>query len=172
MARALRRLLWVTLCGVVSALLAETTYRAWLYRRAPHSAASGAQFEIYGVGESTLVGEPFDPKVSIPRILQHVFGNQMAGRPLVVKNLAVRGQPLYPQSIVFDRALASRDPRDPGVVLIMSGHNEGIAPDAGDAERAFFPSAFTERSALLRDIVLALSRRHVVSREKSLAAYE
>jgi tetratricopeptide (TPR) repeat protein len=172
MARSLRRLRLLALSAAAALLVCEGAYRVWLYFGTPRYGAPGAQFEIYGVGESTLVGEPFDPKISVPRILQYLFGNEIAGRPIVVKNLAERGNPLYPQVIAFERALASRDPREPGVVLIMSGHNEEIAPGDPDARRPFLPSILTEKSALVRDAVLALRRRRIMGREKSLAAYE
>jgi lysophospholipase L1-like esterase len=172
MARSFRRVLLRGLGCSVLLLLCEGAYRIWLYVDAPRYHATGAHFEIYGVGESTLVGEPFDPKISVPRILEYLFGNEIAGRSIVVKNLAERGNPLYPQALAFERALASREIHEPGVVLIMSGHNEGIAPGDADARRPFLPSFVTEKSALARDAVLALRRRRIIGREKSLATYE
>ena len=154
-----------------AALLCEAGYRAKLHLDRPRYDASGTRFAIYGVGESTLVGEPFEPKLSLPRMLGYAFDGAIAGRPIEVKNLAERGAPIYPQSIAFEEAMATRSRRDPGVVLIVSGHNEGMSPgDPGD--RPFLPSIATEKSALLRDAVLALRRRHLIGREKSLAAYE
>ena len=172
MPRVLRRFLLAILAAVVVALVSEAAYRVERWFGAPRWSTTGTRFEMYGVGESTLVGEPFEPKISVPRLLEYVFSGAVAGRPIAVKNLARRGEPLYPQSIAFEEAVAARDVREPGVVLILSGHNEGIPPgDAGDRP-PFVPDIATEHSALLRDAVLALRRRHVISREKSLAAYE
>src|SRR5262249_49847424 len=117
--RAARRGLVVLLCGAALAFAVEAVYRATLYLDAARQGA-GTAFELYAVGESTMVGEPFHPKISVPRLLEHMFGGKMAGRPMVTKILAERGVPLYPQSVAFDRALEGRTPGPPGVVLIMS----------------------------------------------------
>jgi len=69
----------------------------------------------------------------VPRLLEHMFGGVMAGRRLRVINVAERGVPLYAQSVAFERALAARNPAAPGVVLIMSGHNDPFVP-TGDLE--------------------------------------
>jgi lysophospholipase L1-like esterase len=172
MARVFKRWLLITLAITTLALLCEAAYRVKLSFDVPRYAATGTSFEIYGVGESTLVGEPFAPKISVPRMLDHMFGGELAGRRIVVKNLAERGSPLYPQSIAIERAVASRDAREPGVVLIMSGHNEGIVPGTPDGQRLSLLSRLAERSMLLTDAVLALRRRRLISREKSLATYE
>jgi len=169
--RALRRGAVGTLCAGALALLCEVGYRAALHLGAPRPAPETA-FELYGVGESTLVGEPFFPKITVPRMLEHMFGGAIAGRNLVVKNLAQRGAPLYPQSVAFERELAGRNLATPGAVLIMSGHNEGspLVPDA-DAH-PYLPSLIADRSAIVRDLLLALRRRRMVGRERSLGEYE
>jgi hypothetical protein len=151
------------------ALFAEASYRAVLYVAAGRHGAE--EFEIYGVGESTMVGEPFHPKISVPVLLEHMFGGVMAGRPIRVINLAERGSPIYPQSIAFAEALTTRNPATPGIVLIMSGHNESFAPGYVP-ERPFLPSAISEKSAIVRDLLLALRRHHWIERERSPAASE
>jgi lysophospholipase L1-like esterase len=172
MAKLLKRGLVLAL-GIASlAALGEAAYRVKLRFSGLRNTPPGSAFEFYGVGESTLVGEPFDPKISVPRILEYMFGGEIAGRTIVVKNLAERGSPLYPQSIAFERAVASRDAHAPGVVLIMSGHNEGIVPGEPDSPPLSLLSRVAEESALLGDAVMALRRRRLISREKTLATYE
>jgi tetratricopeptide (TPR) repeat protein len=172
MAKVLKRGLVLAVGLAFLAVLGEAAYRLKLGYGGTRQAPPGSVFEIYGVGESTLVGEPFDPKVSVPRMLEHMCGGEITGRTIVVKNLAERGSPLYPQFVAFERAVAARDPQVPGVVLIMSGHNEGIPPGAPDAAPLSLLSRVAEESALLGDAVLALRRRRLISREKSLATYE
>jgi len=172
MAKALRRLLLLAVSGLAVVLLGEAVYRATLHLGAPATGTAAHQFELYGVGESTMVGEPFEPKISVPRLLEHLFGHALAGRTIVVRNLAERGVPLYPQSIAFEQAVAFRDPSVPGVALIMSGHNEGFTPATPDGRRASALTEMSEGSALVRDAVLALRRHRAIGREKSLAMYE
>jgi lysophospholipase L1-like esterase len=161
----------VTVSISTLALLSEAAFRATISFHMSRNQPPGTDFEIYGVGESTLIGEPFDPKISVPRMLEHMFGGTIAGRTIVIKNLAQRGSPLYPQSIAFERAVASRDERNPGVALIVSGHNEGIEPGIPDAPPSLL-SRVAEKSALLGEIVLALQRHQLLRREKTLGAYE
>jgi tetratricopeptide (TPR) repeat protein len=169
------RLTWVrracvaALGALAVALVAELAYRAVLHSNARRH--GGAEFEVYGVGESTMVGEPFHPKISVPRLLEHVFGGVMAGRPIKVVNLAERGAPLYAQSVAFARALGARNPAAPGVVLVMSGHNESFAP-GGEGGGWRVATAIGERSVLVRDVLLALRRRRLIERERSPAASE
>lgn len=167
--RWVRRAFVALLCAVLVALAAEGAYRAILYVDVWRHA--GGDFELYGLGESTMVGEPFHPKISVPRLLEHMFGGVMAGRPIKIINVAERGVPLYPQSVAFERALGARNPRTPGVVLIMSGHNESFVP-ATDTVRPYVPSVIAEQSMIVRDVLLALQRPRLVGRERSLAAYE
>lgn len=153
------------------ALSCEGLYRAWLSFTAPIPDPTVQRFEIYGVGESTLVGEPYEPKISIPRLLEYMFSGRIGDRPIVLENLAERAVSLYPQSVAFERAMSSRNQRAPGVVLIVSGHNEGIRPWSPSAEPSV-PSVLTEKSAIVRDMLLALRRRRIIAREQTLAAYE
>lgn len=166
------RFLLLLIANLAVAALCEGGYRAWLYLQTPRPDPTVQRFELYGVGESTLIGEPFDPKISIPRLLIHMFDGRIAGRPIVLKNLAERGVSLYPQALEFERAMASRDAHAPGVVLVISGHNEAIDPSHLGAEDTFVPSLLAEHSAIVRDMLLALRRRRIAPREKTLAAYE
>src|SRR5581483_262637 len=78
--RRLRRAGIAVASALAVALAAELGYRGVLSVEAPRHAAG--DFELYGVGESTMVGEPFHPKLSVPRLLDHMFGGRIAGLPL------------------------------------------------------------------------------------------
>lgn len=166
------RVLVLLLVNLLIALMCEGAYRTWLHLQAPRSAAGAVRFEMYGVGESTLVGEPYEPKISIPRLIDYMFARQVGGRPILVNNLAEAAVPLYPQSLAFERAMAARDVTVPGVVLIVSGHNEGIRPWNLGMDETFVPNVLTECSAIIRDALLLLRRRRVVARPETMAAYE
>ena len=91
--------------------------------RTPRPDASARPFEIYGVGESTMVGQPYAARISIPLLLDYMFDGRIDGREIVVKNLAESSVPTYSQAIAFELVMAARGERVPGVVLIISGHN-------------------------------------------------
>jgi tetratricopeptide (TPR) repeat protein len=169
--RGLRSALVVLLCAVVLALAAEVAYRAALYVAAARQTRDGA-FEIYGVGESTMRGQPFEPKLSVPGMLDRMFGGAIAGRPIAIRNLAERGAPIYPQSVALERAVATGTTGGPGAVLIMSGHNEGYISAADGTGAPYQPNCIAERSAIVRDVLVAVRRRRLVDRDRSLAAYE
>ncbi len=166
--RRLRRAGIAVASALAVALAAELGYRGVLSVEAPRHAAG--DFELYGVGESTMVGEPFHPKLSVPRLLDHMFGGRIAGLPLRIIDVAERGVPLYPQSIAFEHAVAGRDRRVPGVVLVMSGHNEKF--DTGGDDRGAPDRGLGGESELVRDGVLALRRRRLLPRPRTFAAWE
>jgi lysophospholipase L1-like esterase len=166
------RVLLLLAANVAVAFLCEITYRAWLFASAPSPDTTAADFELYAVGESTMAGEPYAPLISIPLLLQHMFAGHIDGRSIVLENLAEAAVPLYAQAMAFERAMASRNGRMPGVVLIVAGHNEGIRPGNNTSEASFISSVLTENSAIVRDMLLALRRRRIIPREQTLQAYE
>ena len=166
------RILLLVIANAAVALLCEGVYRGWLAVSAPSVDAHTDRFEIYGVGESTMVGQPYAPAVSIPLLLESMFGGQIGGRSIALENLAEPGVPLYPQAMAFERAMASRNRAVPGVALVIAGHNEGIRPGDGTRGTAALLRMLAEKSAIVRDMLLAMRRRHVVASEQSLAAYE
>ncbi|MEB2286410.1 MAG: hypothetical protein B6D46_00360 [Polyangiaceae bacterium UTPRO1] len=115
------RLLTVLL---LSPFAAEAGYRALLFVTARSAARPGPVFDVYAVGESTMMGGHTRPKISIPALVAAMFENRIAGRRIVVHMLARAGQPLYAQMIALGEATAFRDRHDPGVMLLYSGHNE------------------------------------------------
>ena len=79
---------------------------------------------------------------------------------------------MYPQSVALERAIAARTAGAPGAVLIMSGHNEGLIRAADGTGAPYEPNCIAERSAIVRDVLVAVRRRRLVDRDRSLAAYE
>lgn len=166
------RVLLLLLANLIVFALCEAAYRTWIYLRTPRPDPAVHRFEIYGVGESTMVGQPFSPKISIPRLLEIMFEGHAGGRPIELHNIAEPGVPLYPQSLAFARAMASRNEHAPGVALIMAGHNERIRPRHSEAVDTSVVSALMERSAMGRDMLLALRRKRLIPLDQTLAAYD
>ncbi len=131
--------------------VAEAIYRAVLFVRTRSAAPSGAVFEIYAVGESTMMGAHTRPKISIPALVAAMFESRIADRPIVIHMLARAGHPLYAQLYALSEATVFRDRRNPGVVLVYSGHNEGHLRGTADSAGVWRPSLYQrlERWSLL-----------------------
>jgi hypothetical protein len=111
--------------------VAEAAYRAVLFVRTRSAAPQGAVFEIYAVGESTMMGAHTRPKISIPALAAAMFADRIGDRPIVVHMIARAGHPLYAQLFALGEATAFRDRASPGVMLVYSGHNEGRLGSTG-----------------------------------------
>lgn len=117
----------------------------------------GRGYDLYAVGESTALGEPYNHgKFSLAGLVAARLGSRPGGPPIRVVNLAQGGQSIYPQAAALERELRCRDAARPGAALIYSGHN-----DAGPA-RGWSPLMAWERlfprSRLLETVVYALER--------------
>ncbi len=121
---------------------AEAIYRGFLFVRARSDAPHEAVFDVYAVGESTMMGAHTRPKISIPALVAAMFGNRIGDRPVVVHMLARAGQPLYAQLYALREATAFRDRHEPGVMLLYSGHNEGDLRGIANASAAWEPSRY------------------------------
>jgi lysophospholipase L1-like esterase len=125
------------------ALTVEAGVRVWYWGSA--SRVQGI-FDLYGVGGSTMAGEPYDPHVSPPLLVAARFDGRILGRDMRVHNLGQRGWSAYSQSVLLQRRVRHRDPTVPGAVLIYTGHNEGPLPDRPDAPSPL--AAFLEQHSL------------------------
>lgn len=81
-------------------------------------------FTIYVIGESTSVGQPFQPILSYPEILSRCFNDSILGKPIEIINLSRAGMTLEWHYWELQRELLIR-PRS-GCLLIYSGINENI----------------------------------------------
>ena len=99
---------------LIAPFAAEAVYRAVLFVRTRSAAPSGAVFDIYAVGESTMMGAHTRPKISIPALVAAMFENRIGDRPIVIHMLARAGHPLYAQLFALSEATAFRGPTQPG----------------------------------------------------------
>ncbi len=156
-------------------LVAELGYRGYFWIRATLSYSEGAQsFALYGMGESTMAGVPFEENFSLPDLVAAMLGGKTTGRPIVVHNLARSGWSIYPLLLEFERAVAFRSPSLPGVALIYVGHNEGALADREDDGwvATIEKSPFLETSWILRDGFEALQANGTLPFTRSLPRYK
>lgn len=155
----------------------EIGYRVLV--RVMEGGASTDTFEIYGVGESTMVGEPFEDQFSLPRLVSELLGRQVGDRRIVIRLVAERGAGAFAQAVRFEREMLHRDRSLPGVALIYSGHNE---PYLDPNEIRAAPSLWSRvegrtRAAiagswLVRDALSDLRSLRVVKPAAGMARYE
>lgn len=140
-------------------------------------------FPMYVVGESTAHGEPYMPKISFPRVVSRMLGDQVRGRPIELVDLSRPGSNVEEQYWRLYRELSLRPRRD-GLVLIYAGINDGTGayrptPFSGLAERSLIlsrvgylvrsrtprpsPLDFEERMALLLRLARARGLPVVIS---------
>lgn len=153
-------------------LTAEGGFRAalWTVARLRRETPPRA-FELYGVGESTMAGVPYPRRTAPPFLVKKILGGTIAGRTIVVNDLAAAGESIYPQAAAFERAIRARDRGNPGAVLIYAGHNDAAYEVETPAFERFRERCL-DRSALLRALSYALEERVPALRVRSLGAYE
>jgi tetratricopeptide (TPR) repeat protein len=152
------------LLATASALLALTASEAALRvleRRAPGlgflsprpdappavAGRPGVPF-VLGVGESSMVGEPYDPKISLPGLVAREL-SRTYGVPIDARLAARKGAFLADLLPDLDRGLAGR----PALVIVMAGHNDFLGRFGANREsgsRAMRLYAFLRPSRLLR----------------------
>ena len=164
---------WIPLAVIALLLLPELSWRLAL--GAKHYAARDTDaFEIVAIGGSTTAGQPY-PTLSFPTLVGHLLGGQVGERPVVVHNLARRGESIYPQAVALQRFVTGRDEEQPGVLLIYAGHNERIRPGDPDREQGYVERGWPDwlRDALAPQALLhGLRRSGHLGRPESLRFYE
>ena len=151
---------------------AESAYRLFLAVRSARNRARAPQdvFEIYGVGESTIAGQPYKG-FSFPDLVSKMFSEKIGARRIAVFNLARPGESIYPQAVGFERRLASRDRADPGAVFIYSGNNDPGQPRS----TPFFEYLKEElplHSRILRDLLFLADKHALIPRVRTMQTYE
>jgi lysophospholipase L1-like esterase len=153
----------------------EGVYRAGLFVAQRSAAPAVPVFDLIGAGESTMNGFPFEPHVSIPKLVAKMLGGQVDGRPIVVSNLARDGHPIFAQAAILAQSVACRDAKNPGAVIIYAGHNEGDLRGGSDAPGAWRPGLFerlARHSFVLRALQLQLVTMRFIRRPRGALAYE
>lgn len=106
---------------------------ARLERRVLETAArqgvSAETFNVYYFGSSTMVGEPYAPQASIPRIVDAVLGGTVKGRPLRSVNLGQAGADLADSVDRLTLVMRNQSVTHPSLVVIYEGHNEFLKFD-------------------------------------------
>ena len=163
---------------------AEIAYRVVIRGMGEQDGLRGNVFVLYSVGESTMVGEPFDDQLSLPGLVSEMLGRYIHGRPIVIRNLAQRGAGAQAQSLRFEREMAHRDRAVPAVVLIYAGHNEPYLKGADDGAspppaswRAFplvppLRGRIIEHCWLLQDAYFSLRSLHFLQPSHGMHPYE
>ncbi|WZO98376.1 hypothetical protein EP7_005437 [Isosphaeraceae bacterium EP7] len=99
-------------------------YRAWIHRMPGLAMESApgpdpATLTVLAVGESSALGEPYHPKISVAQMVAWKLGEVFPGRKVAVEFCAVGGM-----SLEGAHALLARVGRRPDVMVVCSGHNE------------------------------------------------
>lgn len=150
--------------AVLAALLAlEFGYRGFLRAHCLGASGAPAAYDVYGVGESTMQGQPWyfaAPPALVARALPG---------PTRVFNWARGGNSLYPQAYGFADGVMCRDARRPGAVLLYSGNNEFDMTPSAPLEGLRL--ALEDRSAVLRRVFFLLERRVPALRLRTPRSY-
>ncbi len=152
-------------CAVaLAAVVTEVGYRHVLRGQRRFLPVAADAFVLYGVGESTMTGQPYTESVSPIMLTQRLLGGRIGGRAIEVHNLAQPSSGIVSQGLRFEAEVAFRDREVPGAVLIYSGHNEGV----GSNERPGGPLSLLadvgllRYSAVLTDLLVYLEANRIV----------
>lgn len=146
MDRRIQRVLVALASTAVALAIAWPIYRS--LRATPQGAApapndyDGPAFHILIVGGSVPLGCPYQEHLDFGRILAWMYGNEIDGLPIVVKNLAGLGEDSIAE--LADARTLLEEERDPkhAVLLYYTGNNElvrfGGEIDFGKRDRKLF----------------------------------
>lgn len=81
-------------------------------------------FNAYYFGESTMAGVPYDPRMSIPKLVDRLLDGHADGRPLRSVNLAQSGQEMSFHARRAESVLERPELFHASVLVIQAGHNE------------------------------------------------
>lgn len=163
---------------VVIAVLSEIGLRACFLARNRYLADDPGRFELYALGGSTTAGQPYDTptvadrRISVPLLVERMFGGRIGGRRIEVRNLAVHGHSIYPQDFFLEREIRYRRKEIPGVVFIYCGENDDFFDDSAPT-----PWWERQRQRLGRSVVLGEGLFHaerlgVLPGVRTLGTYE
>lgn len=87
---------------------------------------TGKTFNIYYFGGSTMVGEPWDPSLSIPKLVDYMLDSKVQGREARYVNIAQDGQDFKFNLDRLRIILKKKRIFHPSLCFIYSGHNEFV----------------------------------------------
>jgi hypothetical protein len=148
----------LALLAAAALTLAGSEYAARRFERAGCAGpGAGESFELYAVGDSTPAGIAYGEKLSFPSVAASAFDGRLTGRPIRLVNVARPGETIYAQAHRLESALRCRDRRNPGALVLYSGHNDFVDPGEplGDRLETSAPSG----SALLNEAFFFRHRR-------------
>ncbi|MFC2092058.1 hypothetical protein ACFLTD_04725 [Elusimicrobiota bacterium] len=110
-------------------------------------------YHIYMVGGSTSFGEPFGPKISVPKIVSYKFNEKIGDKEIKIVNLAWRGRELEHG---YWRLFGSlyKNPGRNGVLFIYAGINDNVWK--GQKDQATFFWRMIQRSVVLSKLTYLL----------------
>ena len=82
-------------------------------------------FYIYVIGGSTSYGEPYQPKITFPKIISYMFGGKIHGKEIVIINLAEPGRDIQYGFLALYKEWFARPRRD-AVLLVYAGINDPV----------------------------------------------
>jgi len=126
--------------------------------RAPFSQAPGT-INVYVLGESIAVGEPYQQKLSFPAILSYMYDGRLGGDRINIVNLARLGNRLEAQYWYLFRELVLRPPRA-GLLLVYSGINDSFS---GEDAPSYARWEYAQRSLLLSKLLSLSDSRFLMN---------
>ncbi|MDA0324014.1 MAG: hypothetical protein O2923_15030 [Verrucomicrobia bacterium] len=91
---------------------------------AAEAGADQRTFNVYYFGGSTMRGSVFAPQFTIPKAVNYMLDEHVAGRPVRSINLADSGMDLEDSVSRLLRVVARKDDAHPDLLVVYSGHNE------------------------------------------------
>jgi tetratricopeptide (TPR) repeat protein len=168
----------LSLCAIAAGLLGKKQLRPHLldllrpFRTYPIDQKKEATgyFELFLIGGSTALGQPFDPEANVGKLASLFLGGEVNGNPIRVHNRAVSG--LDSAGVLHDAPYIASSA---SLVFLYSGHNEFLRfdtdTDLSKSQRTLFdrPTVSSEkRSRMLEQYranlekVILLLKKHQI----------
>ena len=84
------------------------------------------EFKFYAVGSSTTFGEPYDNKISFPKIVSYIFDNKINNKKIKIYNLAEKGSTIQVQYERLFKEFYINPPTKDSLIFIYAGLNDTL----------------------------------------------
>jgi len=81
-------------------------------------------FNIYYFGGSSMIGEPYAPEISIPKLIEYMLDDEVDTKKIVSVNLGMSGKDFDFVLQMLKVILEGKDIFKPSLFVVYSGHNE------------------------------------------------